>query len=125
MLQTPSSATLDKTVTSADVTYQVVVTNTSAKMLALTKLCDDRFGDISSGATSSPACPAKTGTGVLVANTTTCPSLPTVIAVGGNVTCTFVGRITSSNTGTVKATLNDNDGVTKEPSDSATVTITN
>jgi hypothetical protein len=121
-----SSATLDKTVTSADVTYQVVVTNTSAKdALTLTKLCDDRFGDISSGATSSPACPAKTGTGVLVPGTTTCPSLPTSIAVGGHVTCTFVGRITSSNTDTVKGTLNDNDGNTLEPSDSATVTITN
>lgn len=119
------SATLAKTVKSADVTYQVVVTNTSAAhVLTLTKLCDNKFGDISGSKSSSPACDAPSGTGVFVS--TTCPSLPTDIAAGGNITCTFVGRITESNTDTVTGTLNDSGAVhTITPSDSATVTITN
>jgi hypothetical protein len=121
------SATLDKIVTTADVTYQVTVTNTSAAhVLTLSQLCDNKFGDISGNASSSPACPAKSGTGVLVANTTTCPALPTDIAAGGHITCTFVGRITESNTDTVTGTLKDSGALhTITPSDSATVTISN
>jgi hypothetical protein len=119
----PSSATLAKTVDSADVTYRVLVTNTSTvDTLTLTRLCDDKFGDISGNGSSSPACAA--GSATLVS--TTCPSLPVpnIAAAGGKVECTFVGRITSSNTDTVGGQLNDNDGNTLTPSDSATVTIT-
>jgi hypothetical protein len=119
----PSSATLVKTVDSADVTYRVVVTNTSGvDTLNLTRLCDDKFGDISTNATSSPACTA--GSATLVS--TTCPALPVndIAANGGKVECTFVGRITSTNHDTVTGTLNDNDKNTLTPSDDATVTIT-
>jgi len=121
------SATLDKIVKTADVTYQVTVANTSAAhVLTLTKLCDDQFGDISTGGTSSGGCPAKSGTGVLVSGTTTCPQLPADIAAGSNIKCTFVGRIIESNTDTVKGTLNDAGALhTITPSDSATVTISN
>jgi uncharacterized repeat protein (TIGR01451 family) len=122
----PSSATLKKTVDSADVTYRVVVTNTSAvDVLTLTQLCDDKFGDLSGN--SSPACTAGS---IGSASNSTCPSLPVNIAANGKVECTFHGTVTPSATGTttvtdtVSGTLNDNDGNTLNPSDTATVTVT-
>jgi hypothetical protein len=121
----PSSATLVKTVDSADVTYKVVVTNTSATdTLRLTRLCDDKFGALSTG--STPVCVAGS---IGSASNSTCPGLPVDIAAGDNVTCTFVGKITPAGTGTttttdtVEGTLNDNDGNTHTPFDTATVTI--
>jgi len=119
----PSSATLVKTVDSADVTYRVVVTNTSAvDALNLTRLCDDKFGDIS-GNTGSVAQCAQGTLGTVVS--TTCPNLPVnnIAANGGKVECTFVGHITSSTTNTVNGELKDNDGNTLTPSDTATVNI--
>jgi len=121
----PSSATLVKTVDSADVTYRVVVTNTSAvDTLNLTRLCDDKFGDISGNSGSVAACAAGS-LGTVVS--TTCPSLPVnnIAANGGKVECTFVGRITASSTNIVSGELKDNDGNTLTPSDSASVTINN
>lgn len=106
----PVDATLTKTVKSADVTYEVEIKNTSqVDTLTLTRLCDDKFGDISGNQASDAACPAKTGTGVLVANTTTCPNLPKTLAAGATIKCTFVGTITESNKDTVTATLQDPD----------------
>jgi hypothetical protein len=118
----PSDATLTKTVTSADVTYEVVVTNTSAvDTLSLKSLCDDKFGDISGNQGSAPDCPAPAQGVVLVS--TNCPDLPMGIAKGDNVTCQFVGRITSSNTDTVTGKLTDDAGKTLTRTDSATVNI--
>jgi uncharacterized repeat protein (TIGR01451 family) len=124
----PSSATLVKTVASATVTYKVVVNNTSAAdALTLTQLCDDKYGDITSNGSSSPACAAGT---LGSASNSTCPALPVSINAGGSVECTFDATITPTTTGTTNVTdtatgtLNDNDGNTLNPSDSATVSIT-
>lgn len=115
----PSTPALAKTARSAactvDVTYQVVVSNHSAiDTLTVDSLTDDKFGDITEvqGSVVSTTC-ATGGT----------------IAVSGNYTCSFVGRIDSdtcaiNHVDTVTGDVTDDDGVTSTPSDSATVTIT-
>jgi hypothetical protein len=130
VLQPP---TLSKTATAAacqvDVTYTVVVTNSSAQdTLTLTSLSDDVYGAITTahaagggfGQVVSTTCGLATGSGG--------PGiLPAEIAASGNYTCSFVGRITSCNT-TVKDTVTgaatDDDGASYTPSDDATVTVT-
>jgi len=122
--------TLSKTATAAacqvDVTYAVVVTNTSAQdTLTLNSLNDDVYGSITS--------PHAAGGGFGQVVSTTCGqaagagTLPALIAASGNYTCSFVGRITSCNT-TVKDTVTgaatDDDGASYTPSDDATVTVT-
>jgi hypothetical protein len=124
--------TLTKTASSTqcrvDVTYNVVVTNNSVDnpagsgngdTLTLNTLTDDVYGDITKvqGNVISTTCGQSPGPG----------TLPFVIAVGGNYSCSFVGRISSCST-TVKDTVTggtvDQDGKSFTPSDDATVVIT-
>jgi hypothetical protein len=105
--------TLSKTATGTacriDVTYAVVVTNGSTfDTLTLKTLNDDVYGNITQvqgnviSTTCGQAPPAGPGT------------LPALIAVSGNYTCSFVGRTNSCNTtvhDTVKGTATDEDGV--------------
>jgi hypothetical protein len=117
---------------SVDVTYTVVVNNTSptppGDLLTLNSLCDDRFGDLTGNA--NPSC-GSGPFGTIVS--TTCGkagvglpgTLPADIPPGSNYTCQFVGRVTSSphvNTSTASAT--DDDGVTYTPYNEATVNVT-
>jgi hypothetical protein len=105
---------------SVDVTYQVVVSNNSAiDTLTVNALTDDKFGNITT------AHAAGGGFGQVVS--TNCATGGT-IAVSGNYTCSFVGRITSStcnftHTDTVTGDVTDDDGVMSSPSDSASVTV--
>jgi hypothetical protein len=97
-----------------DVTYQVVVTNSSAQdALTLDSLTDDKFGSIT-GAHASGG-----GFGQVV--NTTCGqaagagTLPALIAASGNYTCSFVGRINNcsiSHTNQVTGSATDDDGAT-------------
>jgi uncharacterized repeat protein (TIGR01451 family) len=109
--------TLTKTAQSAtcqvDVTYQVVVNNNSeVDELTVNSLTDDKFGTIttSGGNVVSTGC-----------------SVPQTIAPLGNYTCSFVGRISNScnftHTDVVTGNVTDDDGVTREPTDSATVSV--
>jgi hypothetical protein len=117
--------TLTKTVQAAacsvDVTYQVVVSNSSTiDTLTVNALADDKFGDIT---TAHPA-----GGGFAQVVSTNCQTGGTV-AKSDNYTCSFVGRITSNScnfvhTDTVTGTVTDDDNVQSSPSDSATVTVT-
>ncbi|MGP8306655.1 hypothetical protein [Vibrio sp. YIC-376] len=103
------TATLDKSVTSMDVLYTVVVTNTSvAEDLDLTDLTDNLFGDITSvqGNVLETEC-----------------NVPQTIAIGDDYTCTFVGRVYGPHTNTVTGTVSDDDGNTINPSDTATVSF--
>jgi hypothetical protein len=118
----PQPPTLTKTASSTqcqvDVTYNVVVTNTSAQdTLTLSALNDNVYGDITSvhGNVISTTCGGAAG------------ALPAVIAASGNYSCSFVGRITSCNTtvhDTVTGTAVDDDGASYSPSDDATVVVT-
>jgi uncharacterized repeat protein (TIGR01451 family) len=111
----PSSATLTKTAApltvdepGGSITFTVRVDNTSAvDDLTLTVLNDDIYGDLN-------------GQGDC--------SVPQTIAAGGFYECSFTGAVSGnagdSQTDTVTATLNDNDGSTHNPSDDAVVTIT-
>lgn len=92
------------------VTYAVTVTNDStAEELSLDTLWDDKFGDITI-----------LGSNVLETNC----DVPKTIAIGGKYSCTFVGKVTDPvHTNTVTGTLNDDEGGTITPSDSATVTF--
>jgi hypothetical protein len=120
----PQPPTLSKTATGAacrvDVTYAVVVTNSSAQdALTLNSLNDDVYGNITAvqGNVISTTCGQASGAG----------TLPAVIAASGNYTCSFVGRITTCNTtvhDTVTGAATDDDGVSYTPSDDATVTVT-
>jgi hypothetical protein len=100
------AASLMKTATSVDVTYEVEVSNDStAEALNLTILMDDRFGNLD-------------GQGTCV--------VPQTIAVGDSYTCTFTrtisGPLASPHTNTVTGTIVDDEGSTPvTPSDSATV----
>jgi hypothetical protein len=97
-----------------DVTYQVVVTNSSAQdALTLNSLEDDKFGGITS------AHPAGGGFGQVVS--TTCGqaagagTLPALIAASGNYSCSFVGRVNTcsgTHTNTVTGSATDDDGAT-------------
>jgi len=116
--------TLSKTATAAacrvDVTYAVVVTNTSAQdTLTLTSLNDDVYGNIATvqGNVISTTCGQASGAG----------TLPASIAPSGNYSCSFVGRITTCNTtvhDTVTGAATDDDQASYSPSDDATVTVT-
>ena len=109
-----------------DVTYQVVVANSSVQdTLTLNTLSDDTFGDITQvqGNVISTTCGQSPGPGLL----------PAPIAPSENYSCSFVGRITScsavhSNTVTGSATDDDGatyDGTTDPPlQDDAAVTVT-
>ena len=121
VLQPPS---LTKTVASKscqiDVSYNVVVTNGSAQdTLTLSTLTDDVYGNITQvqGNVISTTCGQSPGPG----------TLPKVIAVSGNYSCSFVGRITSCNTtvhDTVTGAATDDDGASYTPSGDATVVVT-
>ena len=92
-------------------TYEVVVTNLStAEDLELTALVDDKFGDITQvqGNVVSTLC-----------------SVPQTLAIdGGMYVCTFEGKaIQSPHTNTVTGTVEDDEGGSVTPSDSATVTF--
>jgi hypothetical protein len=117
--------TLTKTASSTqcqiDVTYDVVVTNTSAQdELTVNTLNDDIYGNITQvqGNVISTTCgQANPGPG----------ALPFVIAASGNYSCSFVGRINSCDTtvkDTVTAGVKDDDGASYTPSDDATVVVT-
>jgi hypothetical protein len=120
-----SPPTLSKTAQSAactvDVTYAVVVTNTSKiDTLTLNSLTDDVYGNITQvqGNVRSTTCGAASPGGP--------GTLPATIQPNGTYSCSFVGRISSCDT-TVKDTVTgatvDDDGVTSSPSDDATVII--
>jgi hypothetical protein len=106
----PPAASLTKTATMVVATFEVVVTNDSAaEDLSLDALSDDQFGDIT------------TVQGNVLS--TTC-AVPQTIAVGGNYTCSFDGKIsTSPHTDTVTGTVSDDEGGSVTPSDSATVSF--
>jgi hypothetical protein len=128
----PADATVAKRVTSltTDVTYRVIVTNTSTvDGLSLNKLCDNQFGDLTGGSACG-AGPFPGGTRTQrcqqdIQGTLTNVTLPVQLAAGANLTCWFVATITASNTDNVTGTLTDNDGHTlTKVSNDATVTIT-
>ena len=108
----PQPPTLSKTATGAqcqvDVNYAVVVTNGSAQdTLTLNQLIDDVYGDITSvhGNIVSTTCGQTSAGGA--------GALPFEIAVSGNYSCSFVGRINSCSTtvkDTVSGSATDNDG---------------
>jgi hypothetical protein len=109
----PPAASLTKEPTEMAVTYDVMVTNDSAaEALSLDQLLDDQFGDITQAdSVSGPVL------------STDC-TVPQSIAVGGNYSCTFVGKVTTSpHTNTVTGTVSDDEGTEVTPSDSATVTF--
>ncbi len=90
----------------ADVTYTVLVTNTSAtENLTLTTLVDDRFGSLAGDGRCA---------------------IPTVVAPGDTFVCEFVEWLSGPAGGihlnTVTATAEQSDGETTSGSDSATVT---
>jgi hypothetical protein len=125
--EVPQAPTLTKAATGAqcqiDVTYTVVVTNNpgqdpSPSPLTLTTLSDDKYGSITS---AHPADPAN-NLGEVVS--TTC-AVPQTIAVSGNYTCSFVGRINSCDTILTDIVTGSGtaEGVTYPLSDSATVVV--
>jgi len=136
LTKTAQSSTVSCTV---DVTYQVVVSNNSTiDTLTLTALNDDKFGVITSthaaGTSANAFCNSLATCEQVVS--TTCGqggagnpgTLPAQIATSGNYTCSFVGRISSSDcsvnhTDTVTANVTDDDGHSSTPSDDATVTV--
>jgi len=128
-VSTPPTLTkvASSTACQVDVSYDVVVTNNSkdtppgsgnGDTLTLNTLTDDKYGDITTvhGNVISTTCGQSPGPG----------TLPFVIAVGGNYSCSFVGRISSCNT-TLKDTVTgagvDQDGAPLSASDDATVVI--
>jgi hypothetical protein len=143
----PQAPTLTKTATGAtcqvDVTYAVVVTNSSAQdTLTLNTLTDNVYGSITSAHAVNTSCTGSATPGVcgqVVSTTCGQPSpgagaLPAVIAVSDTYSCSFVGRITSCNAtvhDTVSGSATDNDGRNYDstttppfPTDDATVTVT-
>ena len=92
---------------SGSVTYDVVVNNTSVEPVTLTTLNDDVYLDLDGQGTCT---------------------LPQVIAVGGNYTCSFTatvsGNATDTTTNTLTASADDDEGNTATNNDSATVTVT-
>ncbi len=122
----PEPPTLTKTATastnvscSVDVTYAVVVNNTSpvnpGDSLTLNSLSDDKYGDITQvqGKVLSTDC-----------------AVPQTITYGQQYSCSFVGKVncsdlTNSNLiDTVTGSATDDDGVPYTPSDDATVNVT-
>ena len=92
------------------VTFEVLVTNTSAEAVTLTALTDDVYGPLGTLGT----CTTAVGT-VLAAN-------------GGSYNCEFVGVFSGNaldtETDTVTAIVTDNEGTPGEDDDDATVTLT-
>jgi hypothetical protein len=127
--------TLTKTAQSAtcrvDVTYQVVVSNNSeVDELTVNTLEDDGFGNITTVHDNvlGTTCGVIQGAGTLQGQAGA-GALPATIAAQGNYTCKFVGRIISNlcnftHTNEVTGHVTDDDGITREPSDTATVTVT-
>ena len=113
IIDVPPAATLAKVPTMAVVTYAVTVTNdSSVESVYLNALTDNRFGNITQLA------------GDILR--TTC-SVPQEIEVGGEYTCEFDGRVsTSPHTNTLTGTVKDDEdnSVTPDPSDSATISFT-
>ena len=117
---------LTKTATSTqcriDVTYNVVVTNSSAQdALTLNTLNDNIYGNVTQvqGGIISTTCgqapPAGPG------------ALPVVIPASGNYSCAFVGRINNCNqtvVDIVTGAATDDDGANYTPHDDATVVVT-
>jgi uncharacterized repeat protein (TIGR01451 family) len=91
-----------------NVTFSVVVTNTSNEPVTLTSLVDNVYGDLNGQGT------CVTG-GVIAAN-------------GGAYNCSFTGPVSgdagSIHTDTVTAVVTDNEGSTANDTDDATVTLT-
>ncbi len=116
ILNAPPAATLTKVAMSAEVTYEVTVTNDStAEPLTLDSLVDDAFGDVADS--SNP---------LLV--DTNCATPQTLGAKGepdDTYSCTFRAMVTTSpHTNTLVGTVLDDDGSAPiEPSDSAEVTF--
>jgi hypothetical protein len=104
------AASLTKVPTQMAVTYVVTVTNDSlAESLTLSDLSDDQFGDLMA-----------IDMDVLESDC----DVPQEIAIGGNYSGTFVGLVeSSSHTNVATGTVNDNEGGTTSPGDSATVTF--
>jgi hypothetical protein len=121
----PQPPTLTKTASAPqcriDVTYNVVVTNSSAQdTLTLSALNDNVYGNITQvqGRVISTTCGQAPSVGP--------GTLPAVIPASGTYSCSFVGRITSCNVtevDTVTGTATDDDGQSYTPSDNATVII--
>ncbi|WP_157354157.1 hypothetical protein [Aromatoleum toluclasticum] len=101
-VSTPPSLAKTATATQAvavDVQYSVSVSNNSTvDTLTLNSLIDDKFGDITAVAGN--------------VQSTTC-AVPQNIAAGGNYTCSFVGRITTTglHTNVLDGAASDDDGV--------------
>ncbi|MDH3768129.1 MAG: hypothetical protein OES99_06730, partial [Gammaproteobacteria bacterium] len=111
-LDVPPSALLSKTAAAADVTYNVVVTNTStAESLMVDALVDDVYNDITTA----------NHDGVV---STTCSVPQTIAANGGTYSCSFVATVAAPGvTDTVTGTVSDNEGGEVTPSDSASVSL--
>jgi Domain of unknown function DUF11 len=133
-----SAPTLTKTASNAvcqiDVTYDVVVNNTSAtESLTLNSLSDNVYGSIITQHLPDTSCSGSATPGVCAqVVSTTCGqasgagALPFVIAAAGNYSCSFVGRINScdkTEIDRVTGGATDEDGVASTPSDTATVVI--
>jgi len=87
--------------------------------LRLDSLTDNVYGDITTvhGNVISTTCGQASGAG----------TLPFVIAVSGQYSCSFVGRINSCDTtviDTVTGSATDDDGASYSPTDDATVVVT-
>jgi hypothetical protein len=118
----------------ADVTYQVVVSNNSltppGDTLTVNALTDNQFGNITTAHAANTSCTGSATPGVCEQVVNTTCSLPQPpIAAGGNFTCTFVGRIidpdcTFTHADTVTGNVTDSDNVTSTPSDGASVSVT-
>ncbi|HEY8185132.1 MAG TPA: hypothetical protein VIF64_03630 [Pyrinomonadaceae bacterium] len=116
LTKTAKSATF-----TADVSYEVVVTNNSTiDTMTVNTLSDNKFGDIS--ATHAA------GNGFEQVVSTDCGPLPINIAPDHHLSCTFVGRInTSPHVNNVTGGLTDDDAKTfsvSDPDGGATVTVT-
>ena len=92
---------------SGSVDYSVVVNNTSVEPVTLTTLNDNVYLDLDGQGTCT---------------------IPQVIAVGGNYTCSFTatvsGNATDTTTNTLTASADDDEGNTATDTDSSTVTVT-
>jgi hypothetical protein len=108
-----------------DATYEVVVTNNSeVDDLDVNSLTDDKFGDLSKVGT-------QTGFEEIVSTDCDAATNPyATLDPNGSYSCTFVGRVVSSNcsatghTNTVTADVTDDDGTNSKPTDDALVTVT-
>ncbi len=94
--------------TGGDVTFDVVIKNTSvADTVTIDKVSDDQFGDLSAGCT---------------------PTLPAVLAPGAALTCTFTqflsGTVPGDHTNVVTASGQDDDGNAVQGTATAIVTFT-